>query len=61
MFTTIKAHYAGNEKSYIEGACLSSDSKPTDGIANGSTVIEMNTGKIFMFNEAGSAWVELTA
>lgn len=61
MFTTIKAHYAGNEKSYIEAACLSGDSKPTDGIANGSLVIEMNTGKIFMFNEAGSAWVELSA
>lgn len=61
MFTTIKAHYAGNEKSYIEAACLSSDSKPTDGIANGSMVLEMNTGKIFVFNEAGSAWVELSA
>ena len=61
MFTVIKAHYAGNEKSHIEGACLSTDSKPTDGIANGSLVIEMNTGKIFMFNEAGSAWVELSA
>ena len=61
MLTVIKAHYAGNEKSYVEAACLSTDSKPTDGIANGSICIEMNTGKIFMFNEAGSAWVELTA
>lgn len=58
MFTVIKAHYAGNEKSYIEGACLAADSKPTDGIANGSIVIEIDTGKIFMFNETGSAWVE---
>ena len=59
MFTTIKAHYAGNEKSYIEAACLSTDDKPTDGIANGSVCLEMNTGKVFVFNEAGSAWVEL--
>lgn len=58
MFTTIKAHYAGNEKSYVEGACLAADSKPTDGIANGSVCIEIDTGKIFMFNETGSAWVE---
>ena len=59
MFTTIKSHYAGNEKVYIEAACLAADSKPTDGIANGSLVIEMDTGKIYAFNEAGSAWVEL--
>lgn len=59
MFTTIKAHYAGNEKSYIEGACLSTDSKPTDGIANGSLCLEMDSGKIYAFNEAGSAWVEI--
>lgn len=59
MFTTIKSHYAGNEKSYIEGACLSTDTKPTDGIANGSMCLEINTGKIFAFNEDGSTWVEL--
>lgn len=58
MFTVIKAHYAGNEKSYIEGACLAADTKPTDGIANGSILIEIDTGKIFMFNETGSAWAE---
>ena len=59
MFSTLKAHYAGNEKSYIEAACLSTDDKPTDGIANGSVCLEMNTGKVFVFNEAGNAWVEL--
>ena len=59
MFTTIKAHYAGNEKSYVEAACLSTDTKPTDGIANGSVCLEMNTGKVFVFNEAGGVWVEL--
>lgn len=61
MFTKIKSIYYGQDKVLIEAVCLSSDSKPTDGIANGSTCIEMNTGKIFMFNEAGSAWVELSA
>lgn len=61
MFTNKKSIYAGNEKCLVESACLSTDSKPTTGIANGSICIEMNTGKIFMFNEAGSAWVELTA
>ena len=61
MFTNKKSIYVGNEKCLVESACLSTDSKPTTGIANGSICIEMNTGKIFMFNEAGSAWVELTA
>lgn len=59
MFTVIKAHYAGNEKSYIEAACLSTDTKPTDGIANGSLCLEMDSGKVYAFNETGSEWVEL--
>ena len=61
MFTNTKAIYYGQNKVLIEATCLSTDSKPTTGIANGSICIEMNTGKIFMFNEAGSAWVELSA
>ena len=59
MFSTLKAHYAGNEKSYIEAAGLSTDTKPTEGIANGSCLIEMDTGKVFMFNETASEWVEV--
>lgn len=61
MFTNNKAIYYGQNKVLIEAVCLSTDSKPTDGIANGSMCLEMNTGKIYVFNEAGSAWVELTA
>ena len=58
MFTNLTAAYM-NGDILIEAACLSTDTNPTTGIANGSTCIEMDTGKIFMFNEAGSAWVEL--
>ena len=61
MFTNKKSVYVGNEKCLVESACLSTDSKPTTGIANGSMCLEMNTGKIYVFNEAGSTWVELTA
>ncbi len=39
---------------------LSTDSKPTD-VANGTAFVEINTGKKFLFNEAGSAWVEQPA
>ena len=59
MFTNNKAIYYGQNKVLIEAVCLSTDSKPTTGIANGSMCLEMNTGKIYVFNEAGSAWVEL--
>lgn len=38
----------------------SSDAKPTEGYANGSTFLEVDTGKIFLFNETTGAWVELS-
>ena len=39
----------------------SSDSKPTTGIVTGSVFVEVNTGKVFLFNEDASAWVEVGA
>lgn len=59
MFTTIKEQTYDNKDRYIEAVCLSTDSKPTEGVQNGSIVIEMDTGKLYMYNEAGTAWVEL--
>lgn len=59
MITYLENKKYTAEKNLVELACLSTDAKPTTGIANGSICIEMNTGKIFMFNEASSAWVEL--
>lgn len=38
---------------------LSTDSKPTTGVGNGSIFIEMNTGKAYFFNAAGNVWVEV--
>ena len=42
---------------------LSTDTKPTrtyknTQIQNGSQFVEMDTGKVFMYNETGHAWVE---
>lgn len=34
---------------------LSTDSKPTTGVGNGSIFIEINTGKAYFFNAAGNA------
>lgn len=38
----------------------SEDTKPTTGYANGSTFLEVDTGKIYLFNESTSSWVELS-
>lgn len=46
-------------KNRVEGECLSTDTKPTTGIANGSILIEMDTGDIYMFNETAGAWVKV--
>ena len=44
----------GKNKVKIE--CLSTDSKPTTGIANGSVLIEMDTSNIYFFDEANATW-----
>ena len=38
---------------------LSTDDKPTD-VGNGAEFKEIDTGDIYYFNEAGSAWVKWT-
>jgi hypothetical protein len=43
---------------YKELSLTSSDEKPTQGIATGSICIEVDTGKVFFFNEATGTWVE---
>ena len=59
MFSITKSTYFGDNKILIEAVCLADDSKPTTGIANGSMCIVMDNGKIYVFNEAASSWVEL--
>ena len=44
----------------IEGACLSTDTKPTNQIATGSTMTEVDTGDVYMFAEGGTGWVKMT-
>ena len=42
----------------VEGSCLSTDTKPIAGIANGSIMVEVDTGSVFFFDEDGQEWVE---
>ena len=56
MVTTI-IHRDDYNKTYdLRG--LSTDTKPTN-VPNGSTFIEMNTGKGYLFDEDNSTWHEL--
>lgn len=59
MFTVIKAIGMRNGKSVIEGACLNADAKPTENIANGSMAIEIDTGNLWMFDEASGIWYQI--
>lgn len=46
------------KKAYVEFSGVAADSKPTTGIINGSLFFEVDTGKVYAFNEASSTWVE---
>lgn len=41
-----------------DGVCLSTDTKPTTGIENGSRLIEMDTSKLYLFDIASHSWKE---
>ena len=50
-------------KTYIEGACVALDTKPTAGIVTGSRLTEADTGDVYMFYEDAStpAWGKIAA
>ena len=53
-----------DSKTIFEFRGLSTDEKPTQtyveqAVANGSTFMEMDTGKIFMFNAPELTWIEI--
>lgn len=37
--------------------CLSTDNKPST-LPNGSICVEMDTGKIYLYDEANAQWIE---
>lgn len=39
---------------------LSTDTKPTTGVVNGSRFMELDSGKIYMFDADSAAWLEYT-
>lgn len=45
-------------KRLIEAYGLSTDTKPTTNIAQGSVYIEIDTSNAYFFNEANSTWIK---
>ena len=44
---------------YNDVRCLSSDPTPTDGMRNGSTLTEIDTGKTYMYDSDNETWHEV--
>ena len=42
-----------------EYAGLSTDTKPTDGVANGSVFLEIDTNKTYIYDEQNATWHEI--
>ena len=49
----------GNPITAMELRGLSTDEKPTENIDNGSSFIEIDTGKIYMFDLENEEWKEI--
>jgi hypothetical protein len=46
-------------KVYNDVRCLSTDTKPTEAIKNGSVLTEIDTGRTYLFDAAGGQWHEI--
>ncbi len=55
---TILKNIRMDNRWWFEGYCDSTETKPTQNTADGSTMTETDTGKVFMFNEHSNQWVE---
>jgi len=49
----------GTDKGADHYACKSGDTKPVDGIRNGSDAFEMDTGNVYMFDVDTKTWIEV--
>ena len=48
-----------NKRVYHDVRCLSTDTKPTERVANGSMLTEIDTGKTFLFDAEKKQWNEV--
>lgn len=59
MFTNENYYKSDMDRALADSFCLSTDTKPTAGIANGSLLLEMDTSKIYAFDEQNQTWLEI--
>lgn len=59
MITVYRENGIVEGKGELEYRGLSTDTKPTENITNGSVFIEIDTGKLYMFDAEGTQWKEL--
>ncbi len=46
---------------YYEFAGRDDDDKPTEGVATGSTFLEVNTGDVYAYDETDESWAKICA
>jgi len=56
MITWSETKHTGGSEPYRVGACKSTDTKPTEGVANGSILMEIDTGKVWIFDGEDGQW-----
>jgi hypothetical protein len=59
MITMYRKDGATSDSQEVELRGLSTDTKPTTSVANGTTFIEIDTGKIYMYDLENKEWKEL--
>ena len=59
MITVTKREQFSEGKDLIEGICLSTDTKPTKDIVNGSLLLEANTGDFYYFDGTDNTWKKI--
>ena len=52
--------YIGGER-YIEGTCVSTETKPEDNIAMGSKLYCLDENKIYYYKDETDKWIDPTA
>lgn len=63
MIRVIYERVIEDGKTYIEGACVADDTKPTAGLVTGSVLTEADTGDVYMFyeDETTPGWGKIKA
>ena len=61
MVRVIDMRVLAGTVNYARYAWLSTDDKPTAGVATGSEFLEVDTGDVYAFDEVGGTWAKIKA